>query len=77
MKYLALSLMILFLASCSSLKPEVKDGPPTKKISVSKIKNAVPKVEPKSRYGNPSSYVVNGRRYYVLSSAKGYNKKDI
>ena len=29
-------------------------------------------MEPKSRYGNPESYVVFGKRYYVKDSSKGY-----
>lgn len=31
----------------------------------------------KSKYGNPSSYVVFGRRYYVLESAAGFTEKGI
>lgn len=38
------------------------------------IPDAAPKSEARSRYGNPSSYVVFGKRYHVLDSAKGYNK---
>ncbi|MCU0760359.1 MAG: septal ring lytic transglycosylase RlpA family protein [Steroidobacteraceae bacterium] len=36
------------------------------------IPDAVPRAEPRSRYGNPASYVVFGRRYSVLDTAKGY-----
>lgn len=38
----------------------------------SKIPDAVPKVEPKSKYGNPESYVVHGKRYHTKDSCKGY-----
>lgn len=31
----------------------------------------------KSKSGNPSSYIVNGRRYYVLDSAAGYKQRGI
>ncbi len=48
-----------------------------KSIDVSNIPNATPKVEPKSKYGNPSSYVVMGKRYYVLNTAKGYKQRGI
>lgn len=51
-----------------------KDGPPPFPVDVSKIPDAVPKKEPLSKYGNPSSYVVNGKRYHVLKSAAGYNR---
>lgn len=54
-----------------------QDCAPNFNIDVSKIPDAVPKVEPLSKYGNPSSYVVNGHRYYVLKSAVGYDEKGI
>ena len=54
-----------------------KDGPAPYHVDMSHVKNAIPKYEAKSRYGNPSSYVVNGKRYYVLNSAYGYNKRGI
>ena len=56
---------------------EPQDGPPSKNIDVTQIPNAVPKAEPKSQYGNPSSYTVNGKTYYVLKNAQGYDKKGI
>lgn len=34
-------------------------------------------VEQHSVYGNPKSYVVNGHRYYVADTSKGYDKKGI
>lgn len=37
----------------------------------------IPKKEPKSKYGNPESYVVFGKRYYVLPSVKGYVEEGI
>lgn len=49
-----------------------KDGPPSQDIDVTHIPNAVPKVEPLSRYGNPASYLALGSRYYVMPSSKGY-----
>lgn len=39
--------------------------------------DAIPQNEPKSRYGNPASYEVRGKRYHVLESASGYQKKGI
>ena len=53
------------------------DGPPSHFVNVNYIPNAVPKYEPKSRYGNPKSYVVFGKRYYVLKTAVGYRKRGI
>ena len=34
--------------------------------------DAVPRVEPKSKYGNMESYVVFGQRYYPQASSRGY-----
>ena len=31
----------------------------------------------KSKYGNPSSYVVMGQRYYVMDSARGFTQRGI
>lgn len=39
---------------------------------LSKIKNAVPKHEPKSKIGNPKKYTVFNKSYEVLQSSKGY-----
>ena len=36
------------------------------------IPDAVPRIEPRSRFGNPPFYDVLGHRYYVLPSASGY-----
>jgi len=41
------------------------------------IPDAVPKAEPKSKYGNPESYVVFGKRYYTKGSSKGYVERGL
>jgi rare lipoprotein A len=41
------------------------------------IPDAVPRVEPRSRYGNPPYYDVFGKRYYVLSSGSGYVERGV
>jgi rare lipoprotein A len=38
---------------------------------------AVPRVEPRSRYGNPPFYDVFGKRYYVLASSEGYVERGV
>ena len=43
-----------------------------KPINAAAIPDAVPKVEARSKYGNPKSYVVFGKRYYVMNSSQGY-----
>ena len=72
-----LMLLSVVAASCS-----VKDGPPGgdgppdgygKKWH--EIPNAVPRAEARSKYGNPASYEVFGKRYYVLDSSEGFKQK--
>jgi rare lipoprotein A len=52
----------------------VPTGPPP---DVSKLPEPVPKVEPRSLYGNKSPYSVLGRSYNVLASARGYDERGI
>ncbi len=70
----------IFLAACSS-SPDIysrsKDGPPSQWGDVSQIPNAVPKHTTLSKSGNPASYVVLGKRYYVMKSSKGYKERGI
>lgn len=79
----SLGLIILNLASCSSPSgPNYRyhlrqDKAPHFRINANRIPNAVPKAEPLSKHGNPKSYVVFGRRYYVMKSAKGYHARGI
>lgn len=54
-----------------------EDGAPHAPVDVSHIPNAVPRVEPRSASGNPDSYVVAGRRYYVMRSSRGYVARGI
>jgi rare lipoprotein A len=41
------------------------------------VPDAVPRVEPRSRYGNPAFYEVFGKRYYVLSSSVAYVERGV
>lgn len=70
------SLSVLFSA-CGSLglQKGSSDGPPERLLTANEIKDIVPKAEPLSRYGNPKSYVTDGKRYYVMQSAAGYVKR--
>ena len=53
------------------------DRLPAEDVDLSGIPDAVPRVEPRSRYGNPGSYVVNGKQYFTLSSARGFTQRGI
>ncbi|TPW10234.1 MAG: rare lipoprotein A [Halothiobacillaceae bacterium] len=54
-----------------------QDGPPLVRLDPTTIKDAIPKVEPHSRYGNPPHYDVMGKRYYPLRTARGYKKRGL
>jgi rare lipoprotein A len=41
------------------------------------VPDAIPRVEPRSRGGNPPFYDVFGKRYYVLSSSSGYWERGV
>ena len=72
------SLFTLFLLSSLSAGCSVKDGAPDKYGKKwDEIPDAVPREESKSRYGNPPSYEVFGKRYYVLDSSAGFKQKGL
>jgi rare lipoprotein A len=55
-----------------------RDGGPVKPPSyIATLSEPVPVPEPRSRYGNKSPYVVRGKTYRVLKSAKGYDQRGI
>jgi len=77
---IACTVIVCAVMSGCTLFPKKKteaegDGPPLVQRDVSKIPNAIPKEEPFSRYGNPKTYKVFGKKYHVLKSNKGYQKK--
>ncbi|MBN1684212.1 MAG: septal ring lytic transglycosylase RlpA family protein [Gammaproteobacteria bacterium] len=74
LRIISVILIVDLLVSCSSVP---QDGPPRYDIDISQIKNAVPKVLPKSPYGNPKEYVVNGETYHVLPTARDYKATGI
>ena len=66
--------LTLTLAACGGI--EKRDGPGR----ISKAEKApavIPKSEPLSKYGNPASYVVFGKRYYTLKTAAGFKERGI
>lgn len=72
---LLLLAIFLLLAGCGGLGG--RDGGPSYSADLSHVPDPVPRAEPRSRYGNPASYVVNGRRYTVMHSADGYVARGI
>lgn len=41
------------------------------------IAGAIPKYEPPSKLGNPGSYIVRGKRYYVMKQHNGFSERGI
>lgn len=78
MKRLLLISLYLLLTACSSITERGDSAPsPGSVPNIADIPNAVPRDEPKSRYGNPAYYDVMGKRYYTLASSKGYHERGI
>jgi rare lipoprotein A len=44
---------------------------------VQDVPDAIPRLEPRALYGNPPSYDVFGRRYYVMASSVGYVERGV
>lgn len=85
----AIALAALVLCGCSLRPPApatqttaVPPAPPPDAAvppppDLAAIPDAVPRFEPRSRYGNPPSYEVFGRRYFLLPTAEGYVERGI
>jgi len=56
---------------------EKGDSAPDQHRDLSNVPDAIPRVEPRSRYGNPKSYVVFGKRYYVKESSANFSQRGI
>ncbi len=63
------------LAGCATTR-HGSSAPPTRLPPLPRdfgsIPNAVPRIEPRAAHGNPPFYEVDGKRYYVLATAEGY-----
>lgn len=79
---IGLVLLAITLVGCSSTSTTTNSGrysmrhdkAPDRPVDVSHVKDAVPKVEPKSRGGNKSPYTVFGKQYWVMNSSLGYTE---
>lgn len=76
--YIFLFSALLLQACSSSSRYKInRDHGPAKPVDVSDVKDAIPKAEPRSKYGNPKNYKVLGKWYRVKDSSAGYSKKGI
>jgi rare lipoprotein A len=79
---LSLSLGLVACGSTGSRAPgpaadREQDAAPGNPPDLSHVVDAVPRHEPRSRYGNPSSYEVFGRTYHVMDSAEGHVERGV
>jgi rare lipoprotein A len=73
------------MAACFSPRPRTETPSPTPVIpppserpaSPESVPDVVPRIEPRSRNGNPPFYDVMGKRYFVLSSSTGYVERGV
>lgn len=81
-------LLPVFLTACGTVAPPprggvvpdaTRDGAPSQsqKIDIASIPDAVPRAEPRSKYGNPKTYVVANKTYRTLSASEGYLESGI
>jgi len=72
-----LLLLATLLGACSTRVADWERDGPGKHRDVSHVPDAVPRVEPRSRGGNPASYVVFGKRYHTLKTSSGFVERGV
>jgi rare lipoprotein A len=79
MSYLARSALLLGVllhaVACTSSKDSASEadrGPMEPHPELAALPDPIPRVEPNSRYGNHSPYVVFGKTYHVMDEARDY-----
>ena len=71
MRILLINALLLLLTGCFS---HGDSAPKHQRKHMKHIKPARPHPEPKSRFGNPSSYVVRGKRYFVRPDSHDFTQ---
>ena len=71
--WIVVPLLAAFQAGCASHRQGDDEIPP----HIARIPDAVPKVEPLSKSGNPEFYEVSGKRYYVQRKRRGYVERGL
>src|SRR5262245_12701937 len=88
MRGLPVALAGLLLAACGSTPPRPEPAssapsvperatPPPPPANLNDIPDPVPRVEPRSQRGNPVSYEVFGKRYFILATSEGYKERGV
>jgi len=76
-KALLLFLLLASMTACGT--SNTRDGPPRSgSVSIPDLPgDAIPRPEPRSKYGNGPVYEVFGQRYTVLDSSAGYKERGV
>lgn len=75
-KLLLSGLVSAWLVGCGSVT-ELQDSAPTVPPKAEQMRDAIPKKEPRSKYGNMAKYEVFGKTYYTLDSSQGYVERGV
>ncbi len=73
----AFTLLVFTFLSLAACSFSSKDRAPRRDVNVANIPDAKPRVEPRSAGGNPSSYSVFGKTYYVMADGSHYVERGI
>jgi rare lipoprotein A len=67
--------MLAVVAACTTPPPQPGDSGPTQPpAGLANIPDPVPRIEPRSSYGNKTPYNVLGKTYYVMPDAASYKE---
>ena len=77
MRYHLPLLAAAFLTLLHGCATAPTDGAPSQAIDFSDAADAIPRLEPPSPYGNPSTYEVHGQSYSVMEENSGYTERGI
>lgn len=74
--------LALVVAGCASVpgpmsRPHSDGAPRNAPANLASLPDPIPRAELPSRYGNPASYVVHGKKYHTWDSADGYREEGI
>jgi rare lipoprotein A len=76
MRHFPFALAAIVLASCGG--QTVRDSAPSGSVAIPDLPgDAIPKPEPRSRYGNGPVYEVYGTQYTVLGTSSGYKERGV